>query len=59
MANLPPVIFLGSAPSDLLTMTIGSPSSTATHNYGGLGGTASASIMCEISSMDLGVPEGS
>jgi len=47
---------LSSAPSDLLTTTIGHSSSTATHNYGGLRGTASASITSEISGMHLGVP---
>jgi len=47
---------LNSAPSDLLTTTIGDASGITTQIYSGHAGTASASVTSEISSMHLGVP---
>jgi len=47
---------LSSAPSDLLTTTIGKASGITTKNYIGQAGTASASITSEISGMHLGIP---
>ena len=47
---------LSSAPSDLLTTTIGGGSRVTSQNYTGQVGTASAVITSEISGMHLGVP---
>ena len=47
---------LSSAPSDLLTTTIGDGSRVTSPNYSRLGGTASAVIVSEILGMHLGIP---